>query len=91
MTEPKKQFDDGGLAFPVTGPVYNQLLGTIEDKTVGPGMSLWAYFAAHVPSEFIKTYMDRGNTKTNAEHAAECAAQYADAMIAEMRKRECKE
>ena len=70
--------DDGGAAFPVS---------TIDNHT-NEGMTLWDFFAAHAPVEMYPVnMMKRKELKSHIDSTSKCAADYADALLAERRKR----
>lgn len=68
-----EQFDDGGPAFPRTP---NEMVSGHE------GMTLWDFFAAHAP-----VFKEEVYGKDVALSKADAASRYADAMLAQRRKR----
>lgn len=83
----KEKFDDGGPAFP-TDNQAQVALNTFHYE----GMSLWDFFAAQTLSGIIGSF--KKYEKIDGSGPAICrsdlvavAASYADAMIAERRKR----
>lgn len=82
-------FDDGGPAFPHT--ITEGVQGDRNfpyDYSLG-GISVWDYYAAHAPVSPIGTVSGDAliSFEQLPESAASEAAEYADAMLAERRKR----
>lgn len=85
--------DDGGPAFPQAPP--NVAPGECySGPAAEPGMTLLAYFAANVPEGHLAHFLAEpkaGSTRADWGRAqVKARYDYADAMIAEMRKREAR-
>jgi hypothetical protein len=76
----KKKFDDGGLVFPCSVDDYGYRLS---------GMSVRDYFAAVLfPAAALQPDAAPGDPETTTQAVAQACYAFADAMIAEKRRRE---
>lgn len=84
MTPDNQKPVDGGSAFPESYKGADR-----PHEGIGGGMTLWDYFAAHAATAFSSEDLNlwAGGEPSPPKVVARIAAEFADAMIAERKKR----